>query len=353
MNFSKRSVAYAAIFIGGLSCQGMAFAQETPLAAPAQSIMNTKKPQPGIPQLNIKHANGHGIHIFPTVAGARTLAVTPNVGTAPLVYHSGGQVMQSLKVYTIFWVPPTLQTGAATSVSPRYVSIENLVAGKYIGSPIGGNNTQYYQTVSSVTHYVQNIGRSSVLTYTDTSAYPASGCSDSATPGNCITDAQIQAEIKKVMALKGWTGGMGNIFLLFTSKGEGSCFDGASASCAYANYCAYHGNMYSGTTPIIYGNEPYGDPSYCQVANTPTPQGDAEAEAAATAASHEMTEAITDPLGDAWYTSDGYEIGDLCAYKYGTNSWDAGAANQIWDGKYLELQMEYDNHASKCVQVGP
>src|SRR5260370_4637021 len=37
--------------------------------------------------------------------------------------------------------------------------------------------------------------------FVDNSPYPASGCTDIATPGNCITDAQIQAEIRKVIAL--------------------------------------------------------------------------------------------------------------------------------------------------------
>jgi len=53
---------------------------------------------------------------------------------------------------------------------------------------------------------------------------------------------------------------------------------------------------------------------------------------AATALSHELTEAITDPLLNAWYGTDlGHEIGDLCAYYYGYESWGGGLANEFWD----------------------
>ena len=78
---------------------------------------------------------------------------------------------------------------------------------------IDNNNTQYFQTVGSTTTYILNAGSFGGFAV-DTSPYPASGCTDSFTLGNCITDAQIQAEIQKVMASKGWTGGLKNQFLL-------------------------------------------------------------------------------------------------------------------------------------------
>jgi hypothetical protein len=145
---------------------------------------------------------------------------------------------------------------------------------------------------------------------------------------------------------------MNKMYLLFTSSGEGSCFDSGSTECAYTYYCAYHSSF--GSPSVIYGNEPYGDPNTCNsVTVFPTR---ADADTAATAASHEISEAITDPLGNAWYDSSGSEIGDKCAYNYGTNTWDSGKANQNW-GLFLEVQQEFDNHANLgiggCVQYGP
>ena len=85
----------------------------------------------------------------------------------------------------------------------------------------------------------------------------------------------------------------------------------------------------------------------------PSPNLDPVADAAATVASHELTEATTDPLGNAWFSSFGNEIGDLCAYKYGTLTWDSTNANEMWNGNFYLLQQEYDNHVGDCVQVGP
>ncbi|MGC2109427.1 MAG: hypothetical protein WA655_07910 [Candidatus Korobacteraceae bacterium] len=155
-----------------------------------------------------------------------------------------------------------------------------------------------------------------------------------------------------MMNVKGWTGGLNKMFLLFTSSGEGSCFDSSGQSCAYTDYCAYH-SFIDGSTTIVYGNEPYGDTSACQEPGTPSPNNDPAADTAATAASHEMTEAITDPELNAWYTAQDNEIGDLCAYQYGSNGWDSSKANQHWNAHYYELQMEYDNHKRACVQLGP
>jgi hypothetical protein len=290
-------------------------------------------------------------HIFPTVNEAGALGV-PGADSGPLLYH-GGPIISSVTTYAIFWLPASgkLQNGASTSLSAHYQAVQDNMLADYPGHGIDNNNTEYYETSGTITTYIHNaggLGGSDV----DTDAYPASGCTDHDTPGNCITDAQIRAEIEKVMSVKGWTGGINKIFLLFTSSGEGSCFSSSSSSCAYTQYCAYHSYV-SGTTPIIYGNEPYGNTTFCQVGGTPSPNNDAAADTATTAASHEVSEAITDPELNAWYTGQGNEIGDLCAYIYGTNTWDSGKANQMWNGHFYELQKEFDNHAGSCAQVGP
>ncbi len=323
---------------------------------------------------------GHRAHILPPPSKMPGLANAPSV---PLLYN-GGPVMSAPSTYVIFWVPQSgkLQNGNPTSMSYDYQTIQDNLFELYQGHGIDNNNTQYYSNCfpsSSIyaggtdfdcnsllkgsTYYINNTGGQTngfgglgMLkgVYTETSDYPASGCNDPATPGNCITDAQIQAEIHRVMTLRGWTGGLNTMFLLFTSSGEGSCIPTSNGpACAYTDYCAYHSYINVGGKAVIYGNEPYGDINVCQVPGTPSPNGDPAADTAATAASHELTEAITDPLLNAWYDSNGYEIGDKCAYNYGTNTWDSGQANQMWYGFFFELQMEYDNHTGTCVQVGP
>jgi hypothetical protein len=295
-------------------------------------------------------------HVFPTVrdAALRSQQAAP---TPPLLYHSGGSIMRTATIYSIFWIPPHLQNGGATSLSASYQNLMSRLASDYPANGIDNNNTEYFQIIGSAKKYVRNAGSNGGV-YVDTSALPSSGCSDSATPGNCITDVQIQTEIKTVMSLKGWTGGLNHIFLLYTSSGEGSCFASNSNSCAYVQYCAYHSFISASSPPVIYGNVPYDNTTVCQTAGTPSPNGFPAADTAMTASSHEVSESITDPLLNAWFTSNGSEIGDLCAYDYGANTWDSGKANQAWNGHFYELQTEFDNHANAlgftgCVQVGP
>jgi len=289
---------------------------------------------------------GNTVHIMPTPSLALTMS-SPLAGV--LSYH-GGPVMTSVSLYAIYWVPPTLQNGNPTSLPAHYQAVVKNFLSDYPGHGIVNNSTQYYSTPP--TKYIHNAG-GFAGSYLDTKAYPSSGCTDAVTPGNCVTGAQLQAEIQAVMTLKGWTPGLTKMFLIFTSIGEGSCFDSTSGSCAYTQYCAYHGYFGSPTNPVIFGNEPYGDPTYC-AGSIQSPNGDLPADVAANIASHEITEANTDPELNAWWDSgNGEEIGDLCAYNFGPNTWDSGLANQMWFSHFYDLQMEYDNHVSGCVQVGP
>jgi hypothetical protein len=104
---------------------------------------------------------------------------------------------------------------------------------------------------------------------------------------------------------------------------------------------------------VVYANIPYADPSVCQAPGTPSPNGNVDADEVASTVSHEFSESITDPELDAWFSAQGNEIGDLCAYNYGTLTWDGGKANEMWSGRFYTLQMEFDNHKPGCVQVGP
>lgn len=304
--------------------------------------------QPAASPLTLSNAAGATIHYFPTVTNATARAAAA-FDSGPLLYN-GGRIMPMVAIYAIFWMPAALQDGSATGMSSQYQTIQQRLLTDYVGHAISGNNTQYYQQNSTNIQYFQNRGRV-IGVYVDNSPYPPSDCVDSLTPGGCVSDNAVQAEILKVMSLNGWTGGLDKVFFLYTSSGEGSCFSGTTV-CSYTLYCAYHGYI-RGMPPIIYANEPYGEPNFCQVGGTPSPNDDAAADTAATSSSHELSEMITDPLLNAWITASGNEIGDLCAYNYGANTWNGGHANQVWNGNPYELQTEFDNHTGSCVQLGP
>jgi hypothetical protein len=300
-------------------------------------------------------AGGHSVHIMSTPRAAKAL---PTPALTPALNYHGGPIMPTIEIYDIFWVG-ALQGGGTATLTSHYEAVQTNFAHDYAGHSIDNNNTQYYQT--SPTKYVSGLtptvaGESFGGSYVDTDAFPASSCTDVDAPSDCITDAQLQTEIVKVLGLKAWTGGLNKIFLVYTGQGEGSCMDSSSSSCAYTAYCAYHGSFTSGTQTIVYGNMPYANPSFCSSPGTGQtfPTGDQAADSAANVSSHEVSEAITDPELNAWWdTSNGEEIGDLCAWTFGTNGYDSGKANQSWFGRFYDLQLEYDNHSASCVQNGP
>jgi hypothetical protein len=292
------------------------------------------------------------VHIYPTPELSRQIKAQQGANTLGVLTYQGGPIMTGETLYAIFWIPPTLQNGHSTTLSSKYQTVTKQFLGDYPDHGIANNSTQYYSTTSGTKYFV---GKGSFAGfYLDTNPYPASGCSDSVTPGNCITDAQLQTEIARVMTLKAWTPGLNKMFLVFTSTGEGSCI--SSTSCAYTQYCAYHGYFGSTTAPTIYANQPYADPNYCysSLNGQKDPSGDIASDANVNVASHEITEANTDPELNAWWdTVNGEEIGDLCAWTFGVNGWDGGLANQMWNGHFYDLQLEYDNHTAACVSLGP
>lgn len=331
-----------------------------PIAARADDILSLVPP-PGVPKLNVQNSSGHGAHIMPLPSvAAQMRAAAPPPST--LSYHGGPIMKPDVQIYAIYWQP------AGAVMVGNYKSVLNNMLKNYAGHAIANINTQYYQTVGAVTTYSSGLGKLAG-TYTDTTAYPASGCPLYSVSGvpitKCFTDAQIQAEVTHVMGISAagkpvWTRGINKIFVLFTAKGIGSCFDSGGSSCAYTAYCAYHSFFGTTSSPTIYSNEPYGEPSHCNtVAAASLPNGGGGyADTAATAARHEVSEASTDPFLNAWYdSSTGEENSDKCAYQYGTNTWDAGKANYKWAATFLELQMEWSNHANfdtgGCVQQGP
>jgi hypothetical protein len=296
------------------------------------------------------------IHLTPEMTRQLMAQQGPVLAPGVLSYH-GGPIMTGVTLYAIFWVPAKLQNGNPTSLTAKYESVAKQFLADYPYHGIANNSTQYYSTKSGINTYFVGIGglAGSVV---DTDPYPASGCTDGVTGTNCITDAQLQAEISKVLTAQKWTPGLNKMFIVFTSIGEGSCFNSTSSSCAYTQYCAYHGYFGSTNSPTIYANMPYANPTYCYdpATHQHDPSGDIPSDANVNVTSHEITEANTDPELNAWWDSaNGEEIGDLCAWNFGgtTGDWDGGLADQSWNGHYYDLQLEYDNHTSTCVKVGP
>jgi hypothetical protein len=250
-------------------------------------------------------------------------------------------------VYTIYWVPSgyTVDTSYTSTINQFFTDVAH---DSGLMSNVYYSDTQYYDQ-SGYIAYASSVGGS----YVDTDPFlpRPSLCSDSYT-SVCLTDAQIQTEIQKVIAAQGWTAGPSAVFFMMTPRGVGSCYN--SSNCAFTQYCAYHNSFGSGSTVTLYANIPYADtvPPACDAGQHPNGN---EADATINLISHEHNETITDPLGNAWFDRFGQEDGDKCAWNFGTplGSTSYGAYNQVIDGHPYYLQQEWSNLSAGCVLTGP
>jgi hypothetical protein len=171
----------------------------------------------------------------------------------------------------------------------------------------------------------------------------------------CLTDSQLAGEVDKVVTEQGLPRGVGDLYLILTPQGVGNCFDNATGSsdCAYASggYCAYHswiGPSGSVTLPTLYAVQPFADVNGCDSLQHPNSDS---ADDTINLISHEHNEAITDPLGSAWYDQiTGSENGDKCAWDFGTATGANGQKhNQTINAHSYYLQEEWSNGQAGCV----
>jgi len=217
----------------------------------------------------------------------------------------------------------------------------------------------------------------------------------------CLSDTQIQAEVKKFADSQGWPHGPNTEFFIYTGHNVGSCFyaDGKVPDpqhpgmflsnvhnpCAYDYYCAYHSEFGTSTnTEYIYANMAWPNQAYAfhaasgntlpykksdcdaygehpngtgSVNNGTDPQGATDLDAgdeAVNVTSHEHNESVTDPTGYGWFddTPDspfiGYENGDLCAWSwvgapYGEVTDNNSYFTNVLNGDPYFMQGEWSN----------
>lgn len=288
--------------------------------------------------------------------------IVPVLGAAPhdagrtsqslLAYH-GGPVMRTSTTYAIFWLP----SGSGLSFGGDNAGYEAAI-GRFLAdvahdsggmSNVFGIDTQYYDTLSGrQTHIAYNstFGGSAVAT----DPLPARRCTDGAGDTDCVTDAQLQAEIESVVAARHWPEDSSHLYFILTPEGLGSC---AGSECSYTTYCAYHDDFFpsGGAGPILYADQPwtYGQGTGCDDGQYPNASA---ADPTINVLSHEFNEAITDAEPSttlAWIDSGGSEIGDKCAWSFGSTSGPSGAEyNQTIDGRHYLLQEEFDNATDAC-----
>jgi hypothetical protein len=285
-------------------------------------------------------------------AGSGPIAVAhaPMVHAANLPY-SGGPVLHANRTHLIFWQP----AGSGLSFDPGYESLietflHNVAADSRLTSNVYGLTGQYGDRHGPAA-YDSTYGGAVVAS----DRLPPNRCAEPPAIGPgwtvCLTDAQLQHEIEHVVRADRLPTGPADVYFLVTPNGLGDCTDSSSTSCALGGdvngYCAYHGVTDDGL--VTYAVIPYNAvPPHCS-SQEPRPNG-STADPTLSTISHEHSEMITDPAGDAWIDNSGNENGDLCIDTFGAPIGGSGSSawNEVINGRHYFLQEEWSNADHAC-----
>jgi PKD repeat protein len=280
------------------------------------------------------------------------------VSSADLGYHNG-PVMHSNRTHVIFWNP----SGASLSWDSGYQSLigaflTNVAADSHEATNVYALTGQYADTTGQ--HAVYDSTFAGALQDTDPApARPASDCTLPPTaPPNwtiCLNKTALETEIGSFVTQHGLPTGLGDLYLLVTPEGFGSCMAAGPDWCSLGGnnadgFCGFHSWFGSPDNPTLYADIPYNaEPYHCQSGN-PSPNSNA-ADLAINTISHEHNESITDPLLSAWFGANGMEMADLCVSNYGPpleGSSGASASDQVIGTGHYWVQEEWSNDDSGC-----
>jgi hypothetical protein len=243
------------------------------------------------------HPDPHAIRIVPLFS-----AVEPAAAAPQLTYRKG-PLISAVEVFTVFW-------GAAWLQAPQsgLVGQINDFHDFVLTSALIDQLAEY----SVPGHSIGHGRRTGTLTFTT----PA--------PGQSVSDSIIQRTLQEQISKKVFPPATPNtLYFVYLPPGVRVVLGGA-ASCQA--FCGYHSDI-GGTT--YYGVMPYPGCNGCTGTLSVF-------DALTSTSSHELCEAITDPVpGEGWYDDVNGEIGDICAWQ----------TKKI--GQYT-VQLEWSNKSKGC-----
>jgi hypothetical protein len=243
----------------------------------------------------------HPISIVPLHPG-KALAAAPQV--PPQLTYRNGPLLTSVQVFTIFW-GAGWNTAPQSDLLPKVNDFFDFILSSQLMDQLGE-----YSVPGKA------IGRGS-LTGTISLTTPA--------PGKTVDDSAIQQFLQQQISAGILPATTANtLYFVFLPPGV-TVTQGCSASCQV--FCGYHDAI---NNNIFYAVMPYPGCAGCL-------GGAAAFDALTSTTSHELCEAITDPIpGQGWYDDNNGEIGDICAWQTRT----LGG---------FTIQLEWSNKANKCL----
>jgi hypothetical protein len=244
---------------------------------------------------------GHPVRIVPMHRPQATQAAAQ---AAPQLTYRNGPLLAAVEVFTIFW-------GSGWQQPPQSDLVQriNQFFDFILTSALLDQLTEYSVPGTQIGHGAR-IG-TTTLTTPD--------------PGSSVQDSDIQKMLQQKISAGAIPAPTSNTLYFVMLPPGVQVIQGGSASCQ--SFCGYHEVA---NNNIFYAVMPYPGCSGCT-------GGLAVFDALTSTSSHELCEAITDPIpGEGWYDDANGEIGDICA----------------WQTKKLgtyTVQLEWSNQAGKCL----
>jgi hypothetical protein len=229
----------------------------------------------------------------------------PAQTAAPQLTYRGGPVLTAVEVFTVFWGSAWQQDSNSQTVTGINAFFDYILS-----SPLMDQLAEYSVNGQAIGHG-QRTGTATVTT---------------PEPGSSVADSDIQSMLQQQIGNNPDfpQPNANTLYFVYLPSGVTVTL-GGSQSCSA--FCGYHDTFGSQT---YYAVEPYPDCNGCL-------GGLAAFAALTTTSSHELCEAITDPVpGQGWYDDANGEIGDICAWQTKTV------------GQYT-VQQEWSNQQGACV----
>jgi hypothetical protein len=220
-----------------------------------------------------------------------------------LVYHSGDVMTSGAAVKSIFW-------GASwsTNAGDKITGIDSFYKG--VGATAyAGTNTEYTNTGGAPVSGAVSYGGSSI--------------DSGSTPSGAPSTSQVLAVVAQNVTDPVTNG----YYPVYSERPRGN-----------AGYCAWHSWGYIGTTLVQFAFffNLDGDAGCSAGTSGGHSQG---LTALGNVSGHELSEALTDPHGDAWYDNGGNENADKCAWTFGPS------LIQFTNGTQWKIQGNWSNAA--------
>jgi plastocyanin len=300
--------------------------------------------------------------------------------TGALTYH-GGPVLHSSAPYLVFWDPAGAIPVSSERLMERYLTG---LAADSAGNDDALGVIRQYTDGAGFAGARQTFGPGQAIA--DPQPYPGSGCTVAGYP-TCLTDAQIQLELERVISQQGLPtdGPAGDgvlppaapVYFVVLPANVDVCDPGLGGAgqsyCADRYFCSYHSSLTDAGDTVLYATMPMllatTSPKSCQSDNTSAvqePNGD-PADIVINDLGHEASETTTDPLGSGWWDPvSGDEVADGCS-SYGASPDPAADQNpdafsptlggqasagtlydQLIAGEEYYTQSEWSNGDAQC-----